>query len=86
MRLLTSSMLSCSVMLSGCASPPICPGPEVVEVERVRYIPVPPNLTAYSDPVEVDVVTNGDLLEAYKAWRAAAEERARLLDEVARLR
>ena len=72
--------------LTGCASHPTCPGPEVVEVERVRYIPVPPHLTAYSDPVEVDVVTNGDLLEAYKAWRAAAEERARLLDEVAKLR
>ena len=73
-----------AVAITGCAAP--CPGPEVVEVERVRYIPVPANLTAYSDPVEVDVVTNGDLLEAYKAWRAAAEERARLLDEVARLR
>jgi hypothetical protein len=74
-----------AIAITGCASPPICPGPEVVEIERVRYVPIPRYLLTFADVTEHEIVTNGDLLEAYKAWRAAAEERARLLDEVAKL-
>ena len=72
-------------ILTGCATPP-CPGPEVVEIERTQYVPIPRNLVEYDEVLYQPIVTNGDLLEAYRAWREAAEERGRLLDEVRELR
>ena len=67
----------------GCATP--CPGPEVVEITRTEYVPIPRSLVVYDEVLDHQIETNGDLLEAYKIWRQAAEERARLLDEVANL-
>jgi hypothetical protein len=81
---LTSAMLASATML-GCASPPVCPGPEVVEVTRTEYVAIPRHLLIYDDVSQPPIVTNGDLLEAYRIWREAAEERGRRLDEVANL-
>lgn len=81
---LTSAMLA-SVTMLGCASPPVCPGPEVVEVTRTEYVPIPRHLVGYDEVLYRPIVTNGDLLEAYRAWREAAEERGRRLDEVGKL-
>jgi len=78
-------MICLSVILAGCATPP-CPGPEVVEIQRTQYVPIPRNLVEYDEVLYQPIVTNGDLLEAYRAWREAAEERGRLLDEVGELR
>lgn len=73
-----------TLILTGCATQP-CPPPEVVEITRQSYIPVPSNLTA---PCVVDcgeVVTNGDLLTCYQEQRLALAECDRRLDEIRNL-
>jgi hypothetical protein len=75
--MLTSMLVACTPVMQS-----HCPGPEVVEIERVRYVPIPRHLSTYSEVLDHRIDTNGDLLEAYRAWKEAAEERGRLLDEV----
>jgi hypothetical protein len=52
-------------LLTGCATPHA--PPVVTVVNTVEYIPVPPECVAEYPAVQNDIVTNGDLLTAYKA-------------------
>jgi hypothetical protein len=75
------------LIVSGCASTPApCPGPEVVEIVRTTYVQIPAHLSTYPAVPVYNIATNGDLLEAYRAWKEAAEDRGRRLDEVRELR
>ena len=62
------------VFLTGCATAPSCPPPEIIRITETERVPVPSSLTG---PCVVDcgeVVTNGDLLTCYQAQRLALAE------------
>ena len=61
-----------SLSLSGCFSTPVI-RPEVVEVERFSYLPVPSELSGDCVADRGRVATNGDLLDRAVAAEAALE-------------
>ena len=62
------------LILTGCATTPVCPPPEVITTVITERVPVPGEFTG---PCAVDcgeIVTNGDLLECHAKQRAALAE------------
>jgi len=60
--------------LAGCATPTICPPPEIVTITESVRIPVPGWLTATCQVSCPPLETNGDLLECWQATRRALAE------------
>lgn len=77
------------LLLAGCTcQPERIPVPTPVEVEVVRYVPIPDELTdeCPAAPELRDGMTGGELLEAARAWRARATCRDGQLGAIGRLK
>lgn len=61
-----------ALMLAGCGS--VVPITRVVHITRHEYVPVPPSLLAPCPKADVSqIVTNGDLLDAFLRDQAALD-------------
>lgn len=69
---LLAGILIIAFILSACASPQ--PITRVVHITRHEYVPVPPSLLAPCPKADVSqIVTNGDLLDAFLRDQAALD-------------
>ena len=74
------------VVLTGCATPPPCPPPEVVEIVRTERVPVPSWLTADCAVSCGEIETNGNLMECLQDTRRALAECNARMSEIRGLR
>ena len=74
------------VLLTGCATNPPCLGPEVVEITRTEYVPIPEHLLADCGVSFSTPETNGDMLEQWREARDRLEQCQRQIEALRGLR